>query len=290
MPRNLSQGNTGKDVQNLQQILNLQRDPHDPPIGEDGIFGSETRTRVRAFQDFCGLTVDGIVGPATGAMLLPERVHTTQAVLTLDEGDGPASSFAPGTQRSLFGLAPGLVSANVGDDPPPDPKPAPGPARFAQFQVLAGGQQAFNPKLFSPLVVTAQYNLIIRNPGKTDFTLTTGAQFALNEGGTKGPSGTWTGQGFAQMGLAFNRKIIGFDLFNPFIVTMLQRNQGQPFTWGVGIGDQVNYALDKAGRLSLFINAQAYMNVDLSNGRAQAPGLSILGGISYTFGQMPPDP
>ena len=30
------------------------------------------------------------------------------------------------------------------------------------------------------------------------------------------------------------------------------------------------------------------MNVDLTNGVASAPGLQILGGILYTFGQMPP--
>jgi peptidoglycan hydrolase-like protein with peptidoglycan-binding domain len=291
MPRNLSQGCIGADVRNLQMILNLQRgDPRDPRIGEDGTFGPETNARVRAFQDFCGLTVDGVVGPDTGAMLLPERTYTAQAALVLDDGGGVAFSSAPGAPRSLFGMAPGVVRAGVGDPPPgPNPSPAPAPnQRFAQFQVLAGNQAAFNPKLFSPLVVTAQYNLIIRNPGKTDFTLTTGGQFALNSGGTKGPGGTWTGQGFAQMGLAFNRKVIGFDFLNPFVVTMLQRNQGQPFTWGVGIGNQVNYALDRAGRLAFFINAQAVMNVDLTNGLASAPGLQILGGISYTFGQMPP--
>ena len=278
MQRNLSQGLTGPDVRNLQIILNLQRaSVRETRIGEDGVFGPETDARVRAFQDFCGLTVDGIVGPATGAMLLPERTITTQSVLEFDNSSDFASRFAP---------------RFVGAVDPPAPNPAPvAPSRFAQFQLLAGGQQAFNPKLFSPLVVTAQHNLIIRNPGQADFTLTDGVQFSLNSGGPspRGPGGTWTGQGFGQMGFAFNRKLFGFDLLNPFLVTMISRNQGQPFTWGIGIGNQINYGLERSGRLNLFFNAQAVWNIDLSNGRAQAPGAQLLGGISFTFGQIPPD-
>jgi hypothetical protein len=277
MQRNLSQGLTGPDVRNLQIILNLQRaSVREPRIGEDGVFGPETDTRVRAFQDFCDLTVDGVVGPDTGAMLLPERTITTQSVLEFDDSGGFASNFAPRFVGAV--------------DPPPAPNPTPVvPGRFAQFQLLAGGQQAFNPKLFSPLVVTAQHNLIIRNPGAADFSLTDGVQFALNSGGKKSPGGAWSGQGFGQMGFAFNKKLFGFDLLNPFVVTMITRNQGQPFTWGIGIGDQINYGLESSGRLNLFFNAQAVWNIDLSNGRAQAPGAQLLGGISFTFGQIPPD-
>jgi peptidoglycan hydrolase-like protein with peptidoglycan-binding domain len=279
MQRNLSQGDTGPDVRNLQIILNLQRaSVREPRIGEDGVFGPETDTRVRAFQDLCDLTVDGVVGPDTGAMLLPERTITTQCVLEFDNGGGFASSFAPR-----------FVRAGVGD-PPPAPNPTPVvPGRFAQFQLFAGGQQAFNPSLFSPLVVTAQHNLIIRNPGAPDFTLTDGVQFSLNSGGKKGPGGVYTGQGFGQMGFAFNKKLLGFDLLNPFVTTMISRNQGQPFTWGIGIGDQINYGLGSSNRLNLFFNAQAVWDVDLSNGRAQAAGAQLLGGISFTFGQIPPD-
>jgi hypothetical protein len=288
MQRNLFQGLTGPDVKNLQQILNLQRaSPRElPRIDEDGVFGPDTDARVRAFQELCGLAVDGIVGPDTGAMLLPERVITTQCVLQFDDNGGFAPSFASGASSRLGGPS-RAIRAGIGD--PPSAPNTVVPGRFAQFQILAGGQQAFGPTLFSPVVITAQHNLIIRNPGAPDFTLTDGLQFTLNTGGPKGPGGTWTGQGFGQMGFALNRKVFGFDLLNPFVVTMLQRNQGQPFTWGVGIGDQINYGLDSSGRVSLFFNAQAVWNIDLSNGRAQAPGAQMLGGVSITLGQIPPD-
>jgi len=281
MPRDLAVGAYGLDVKNLQMILNLNRDPHQARLIEDGAFGPQTLARVKEFQAYCGLTADGIVGPLTRMMLLPERTYSLQAALAPTPGGG----YSVGSPALRFGLAGAGPAAPVSDPTPPTP--APPYQTFQQFQILAGGQQAFFPSVTSPLVLTAQFNQIIRNPGKPDFVLTLGGQFALN---SSGPAGDWTGQGFAQMGLALNTKLAGFDLLNPFVVTMLQRNQGQPFTWGVGIGDQVNYALDKSGRLALFLNGQVVVNTDLSTGLASAPGLQILGGVSFTFGQMPPDP
>jgi hypothetical protein len=244
-----------------------------------------------AFQSYCGLVPDGIVGPATSAMLLPERTFTLTA--TLIPGSGglvSAARASPSAQRSAFqqarmpafatGFKPSFRTVSAGQALQPAPNQT-----FKQFQVLAGGQVALGPFALSPFVLTAQYNQIIRNPGKPDFALTFGAQFALN---TSGASGDWTGQGFAQMGLALNKKIGNFDFLNPFVVTMLQRNQGQSFTWGTGIGNQTNYALDSAGRWSLFLNNQLSVNVDLTSGVCSAPGLQILGGVGFTFGAIPP--
>ena len=90
------------------------------------------------------------------------------------------------------------------------------------------------------------------------------------------------------MGLALNKKVGDFDFLNPFVVMMLQRNQGQPFTWGTGIGNQTNYSLDKSGRWSLLLNVQGVVNVDLTSGLCSAPGLQILGGVGFTFGAIPP--
>ena len=49
-------GSKGNEVKELQEFLK---------IGADGIFGKGTELSVKEFQKNNGLTVDGIVGPAT---------------------------------------------------------------------------------------------------------------------------------------------------------------------------------------------------------------------------------
>lgn len=63
----LRQGSRGAYIQFLQQMLesNLV-----PVKGIDGIFGKNTDTAVRQFQENAGLTVDGIVGPNTWNALI----------------------------------------------------------------------------------------------------------------------------------------------------------------------------------------------------------------------------
>jgi hypothetical protein len=277
----------------MQTLLNLHARPQDGQVAADGIFGPKTNARVLAFQSYCGLETDGVVGPLTSAMLLPERTCTLTATLYPGGGQpmsvsgalpgAPPSAFSAFQQARMPKFATGFNRSfqTVSAGPV---QPAPNQT-FRQFQVQAGGQVALGPFALSPLVITAQYNQIIRNPGKFDFLLTFGAQFALN---TSGASGNWTGQGFGQMGLALNKKVGDFDFLNPFVVMMLQRNQGQPFTWGTGIGNQTNYSLDKSGRWSLLLNVQGVVNVDLTSGLCSAPGLQILGGVGFTFGAIPP--
>jgi len=64
----LRRGSSGKDVQQLQQIL-LSLGYDLGPCGVDGVFGRMTLAAVQAFQKARGLTVDGIVGPVTWAAL-----------------------------------------------------------------------------------------------------------------------------------------------------------------------------------------------------------------------------
>ena len=64
----LRRGTTGPSVVALQTSLNRisQSYPAIPKIpAVDGIFGSRTEAAVRSFQEIFGLSVDGIVGPAT---------------------------------------------------------------------------------------------------------------------------------------------------------------------------------------------------------------------------------
>lgn len=55
-------GSTGEEVRQIQKKLK-SLGYYNGTV--DGIFGSQTRTAVRAFQKACGLTVDGIAGPKT---------------------------------------------------------------------------------------------------------------------------------------------------------------------------------------------------------------------------------
>ena len=65
--KTLRMGSRGTDVVYLQQLLNAGR--YGAEIDEDGIFGADTLAVVKYFQEYHGLTVDGIVGPMTWAAL-----------------------------------------------------------------------------------------------------------------------------------------------------------------------------------------------------------------------------
>jgi N-acetylmuramoyl-L-alanine amidase len=74
-PRSLLQvGAKGNEVSELQGILRLMGF-YDAPI--DGIFDAGTATAVNRFQQFAGLTQDGIVGAGTWAKLLPPAAGET---------------------------------------------------------------------------------------------------------------------------------------------------------------------------------------------------------------------
>jgi peptidoglycan hydrolase-like protein with peptidoglycan-binding domain len=62
----IAPGATGDVVRRVQRAL--RRTP-DPGLAVDGVFGPNTETAVRDFQEGAGLVVDGIVGPATWAAL-----------------------------------------------------------------------------------------------------------------------------------------------------------------------------------------------------------------------------
>ena len=63
------QGSRGEMVAQIQRALHLKA---------DAIFGPLTTEAVKDFQAAHGLTVDGIVGPATLALLIPARLKTSK--------------------------------------------------------------------------------------------------------------------------------------------------------------------------------------------------------------------
>jgi peptidoglycan hydrolase-like protein with peptidoglycan-binding domain len=96
MPATIGPGSTGDDVKRLQRALARQLlwNPFGPITG---IFDASLETSVKNFQQANGLTVDGIVGPATWAKLPSYR----EASPTLRTGSsGPAVAWL---QQALSG-------------------------------------------------------------------------------------------------------------------------------------------------------------------------------------------
>lgn len=63
--RVLSRGDTGSDVELVQNLLKVLPEPIGSQIKEKGTFGRETENAVKKFQRYFGLRVDGIVGKKT---------------------------------------------------------------------------------------------------------------------------------------------------------------------------------------------------------------------------------
>ncbi len=68
-PPVIKKKSTGNAVRLLQEILKDFGYPPIDPGKVDGKFGSQTESAVKEFQDWWGLTVDGIVGAKTWAAL-----------------------------------------------------------------------------------------------------------------------------------------------------------------------------------------------------------------------------
>lgn len=65
-------GSRGEMVRQIQKALHLLA---------DGIFGSQTEEAVKNFQMMKGLKADGIVGPATLAKLIPQRLKKLKRMI-----------------------------------------------------------------------------------------------------------------------------------------------------------------------------------------------------------------
>ena len=85
-------GSSGTAVQDLQKMLNSVQNAG---LQTDGIFGTNTKNAVMAFQRANGLAVDGICGPKTwGALLAKYNPNPKPAASSISIGSG---SYNPGT-------------------------------------------------------------------------------------------------------------------------------------------------------------------------------------------------
>ncbi len=101
----VQQGASGERVKTIQYLLNSRG----AGLAVDGAFGAGTNTAVRNFQSSKGLSVDGVVGPATWQALivtvqsgasgdavkaLQSQLNAHGAALTVDGSFGPATDTA----------------------------------------------------------------------------------------------------------------------------------------------------------------------------------------------------
>ena len=138
----ISLGASGDAVKRLERAL--RRTPNEG-LAVDGVFGAQLENAVKEFQQGAGLTVDGIVGPATWAALpdggpmpiLQEGstgpvVSSFQTLLTngapgqwITTPQGIDGDFGPHTKRPLSRFKLGAASRRTGSS-----ATRPGPFRF----------------------------------------------------------------------------------------------------------------------------------------------------------------
>lgn len=103
----LSSGSSGDDVKRLQRLLVVMK--FLDYTGIDGQFGTNTENAVKDFQQGNGLTVDGVVGPATWAAL-PADTDTPE----LSNGSTGSEVSAMQTVLKNAGLYTGTVDGDFG--------------------------------------------------------------------------------------------------------------------------------------------------------------------------------
>ena len=113
--RTLKNGSKGTDVKTLQEFL-LQLEYSLPKYGDDGEFGSETETALKAFQRKIGIKQDGIYGSETHAALM-------DAIADDDEGKSDAEpeietpeTEQPSVKQVRIVYGSGSVNIRVGND------------------------------------------------------------------------------------------------------------------------------------------------------------------------------
>jgi peptidoglycan hydrolase-like protein with peptidoglycan-binding domain len=328
--RTLAYGCTGQDVRQLQRLLNFHLPflPRWRPLVADGIFGPETRKRVIDFQRLSSeqLAPDGIVGPLARRALLSSYDFRTQVKLRPKPPATATTTSSTAKTQPQDSVSQRSVSVQAGyqvNYSPTYNQPLVlnvqhnwlfravelgGPA--VDFTLSAGAQVALNqqcpyekpppagqrqrPPLYPPNVATLDNNSAEGYRA-----------YRFSASGCPEPVGAWSGQGFVNFGPGgFLKAWDGsLDLMNPAVNIMLQKSEAQPLSLGVGLSNQTNLALwsEKDPRnpdndlynLSLFINAAAVWNVDLSNPRSfslLAPGWQVLSGVNFTFDVSPEKP
>ena len=114
LPNVLNEGMRGDAIRLLQLLLAIVGTFNEslPVIAVDGIFGPDTKNAVIAFQNFAGLTPDGIVGAATWNALLDayRQIRRTQPQAEEDLPFPPETALVLGSQSNDVALLQGYLN------------------------------------------------------------------------------------------------------------------------------------------------------------------------------------
>ena len=114
---NLRQGSSGDDVRELQRLLNSTGNYN---LAEDGIFGNQTLSAVKDYQQKNSLTVDGIVGTQTWGALTGSQggsADNTEATDTTPAETKPSFEYKPYTPSDTVAQAEALLQQQLANKP-----------------------------------------------------------------------------------------------------------------------------------------------------------------------------
>ena len=246
MTRTLRRGDRGQDVRAVQQGLNMQTPDGAAPLDDDGVFGGDTDTAVRRFQDDNGLEVDGIVGPTTRVAIFPLATVTMRLVgmrlrqpSLLPPRPSPFPNLLPG--RLTLGDAPSDPALPT-DPPSPPPSLNYSPVRYPRLQIPVA-TPSLTPFSFPNISLPVHHFEIA--PGATGFLLPRGRGIDMSFGLSL--------SGIVMIGdekLTHNEFSSGFLLGTPGI--------GSGGDWTVAWFSQITHVhqLNRAGNFSWQPNAQ----------------------------------
>ena len=112
---NLKIGSQGDDVLELQKKLNSTGYGYN--LDEDGIFGNNTLSAVKDYQQRSGLTVDGIVGTNTWGALTGNATTSTPTTDTTTETKAPSYEYTPYEKSDVVKQAEALLQQQLANKP-----------------------------------------------------------------------------------------------------------------------------------------------------------------------------
>lgn len=111
---NLRQGSSGSDVLELQKLLNSAGNYN---LAEDGVFGNQTLSAVKDYQQKNSLAVDGIVGTQTWGALNKAQSGTSGSTQATEAAKTPSFEYKPYTPSDTVAQADAMLQQYLTQKP-----------------------------------------------------------------------------------------------------------------------------------------------------------------------------